>query len=357
MTPASASSRRTTRRRSISVRPDRRRRPIPRTSGSRSASRSSAAVPPGSPAPIKLMQTARGRAGADRAARRGAGGGDREGQGLRRAHAERREHASRRRCGSCSRTSTRRTGRSSTRRSTKDAVYLLTKKAALPLKPMPPNFRNHGNYVTSVSKLSPLPRRAGGGEGRLHPHRDGRRQAAGRGPASSAASAPATAAAARTARQLGNFEPGSDVVAKATVLAEGTLGHLTQARDRLLRPRTASCRSAGSSASRRSGRSRSRSTGSSTRWAGRCASGAKYNEFGGSFIYPMGEDKLCIGMVIGLDYTDATLSCHDLLQEFKTHPFVEEDARGRQARRLGREDDPLGRLLLDAAKPHGARAW
>src|ERR671920_644446 len=35
----------------------------------------------------------------------------------------------------------------------KDAVYLLTSKAALPLKPMPPNFRNHGNYVTSVSKL------------------------------------------------------------------------------------------------------------------------------------------------------------------------------------------------------------
>ena len=26
-------------------------------------------------------------------------------------------------------------------------------KMALPLKPMPPNFRNHGNYVTSVAKL------------------------------------------------------------------------------------------------------------------------------------------------------------------------------------------------------------
>src|SRR3954451_22584258 len=37
---------------------------------------------------------------------------------------------------------------------TKDAIYLLTKRAALPLVPMPPNFRNHGNYGTSVSKLS-----------------------------------------------------------------------------------------------------------------------------------------------------------------------------------------------------------
>src|SRR5918997_5575172 len=37
---------------------------------------------------------------------------------------------------------------------TKDAVYLLTERMALPLKPMPPNFRNHGNYVVSVAKLS-----------------------------------------------------------------------------------------------------------------------------------------------------------------------------------------------------------
>src|SRR5918999_6279896 len=36
---------------------------------------------------------------------------------------------------------------------TKDAVYFLTKRRALPLVPMPPNFRNHGNYVTSVAKL------------------------------------------------------------------------------------------------------------------------------------------------------------------------------------------------------------
>lgn len=33
--------------------------------------------------------------------------------------------------------------------------------------------------------------------------------------------------------------------------------------------------------------------------------GAKYREFGGSWIYPMGEDRVSIGFVIGLDYTDA----------------------------------------------------
>src|SRR5215204_1023939 len=37
---------------------------------------------------------------------------------------------------------------------TKDAVYVLTPKRAIPMKPPPPGFRNHGNYVTSVSKLA-----------------------------------------------------------------------------------------------------------------------------------------------------------------------------------------------------------
>src|ERR1044072_4970519 len=36
---------------------------------------------------------------------------------------------------------------------TKDAVYLLTPKKAIPVKPPPPGFKNHGNYVTSVAKL------------------------------------------------------------------------------------------------------------------------------------------------------------------------------------------------------------
>src|SRR4051812_50107260 len=50
--------------------------------------------------------------------------------------------------------------------------------------------------------------------------------------------------------------------------------------------------------------------------------GRKYREFGGSFIYPMGDDMVTVGMVVGLDYRDAELSVHDLLQELKTHPLV-----------------------------------
>ena len=70
--------------------------------------------------------------------------------------------------------------------------------------------------------------------------------------------------------------------------------------------------------------------------------GPKYNEFGGSFIYPMGEDKLCIGMVAGLDTTDATFSCHDLLQQLKTHPFIRDLLEGGKRVGWGAKTIPSG---------------
>jgi electron-transferring-flavoprotein dehydrogenase len=203
---------------------------------------------------------------------------------------------------------------------TKDAVYLLTRKRAIPLKPMPPNFRNDGNYVTSIAKLGRfLGEKAEEAGVYLLTEtaadkllvsdrivRGVRSGDKGRG---------------RDGEELANFEPGSDVIAKATVLAEGTQGHLTGAAidyfglEGLLpqrwelgvkevwevpKPLDRVIHTMG--------------------WPLRKA--AKHNEFGGSFIYPMGEDKVCIGLVVGLDYTDATFSVHDSLQELKTHPFV-----------------------------------
>ena len=55
--------------------------------------------------------------------------------------------------------------------------------------------------------------------------------------------------------------------------------------------------------------------------------GPKYREFGGSFIYPMG-DMVTLGMVVGLDYSDVELSVHGLLQELKTHPLVRKILEG-----------------------------
>ena len=222
----------------------------------------------------------------------------------------------------------------------KDAVYLLTEKHALPLKPMPPNFKNHGNYVTSVAKLSRFLADKAEEMGAyiltettadkllvedqiVRGIRSGDR---GRG---------------REGQELGNFEPGMDLVAKGTVLAEGTLGHLTYgALDHfdingldpqrwelgvkeiweVEEPLDQVIHTMG--------------------WPLRKA--AKYKEFGGSFIYPMEDNKICIGFVVGLDYTDATLSVHDLLQQFKLHPFVKKILKGGKRVGWGAKTIPAG---------------
>ena len=223
---------------------------------------------------------------------------------------------------------------------TKDAVYLLTKRTALPLKPMPPNFRNHGNYVTSVAKLGRFLAEKAEEAGvyilsetaadkllvsdRIV--RGVRSGDKGRG---------------KEGEELSNFEPVSDVVARATVLAEGTLGHLTGAALdyfdlhgpdpqrwelgvkevwEVSKPLDRVIHTMGWPLRKR----------------------PKYNEFGGSFIYPMGEDRVCIGMVIGLDNTDATISCHDLLQELKTHPFVRKILEGGKRVAWGAKTIPSG---------------
>jgi len=223
---------------------------------------------------------------------------------------------------------------------TKDATYFLTSKAAVPLKPPPPNFRKEGYYTLSVSKLgrflSEKAEEAGVYilsetaatkllvEDRIVKGvRSGDR---GRG---------------KEGEELGNFEPGSDVIAKATVLAEGTLGHLTYAAfdyfdmhgsdpqawelgvkevwevpkplDRVIH-----------------------TLGWPLRWSPR------YKEAGGSFIYPMGEDKVCLGLVVGLDYTDATFSVHDALQMFKGHPFVKKILEGGKRVGWGAKTIPSG---------------
>jgi electron-transferring-flavoprotein dehydrogenase len=223
---------------------------------------------------------------------------------------------------------------------TKDAVYFLTSKVAVPLKPMPPNFRNHGNYVTSISRLGRfLAEKAEEAgvyilsetaadkllvEDRIV--RGVRSGDKGRG---------------REGEELANFEPGSDLVAKATVLAEGTQGHLTGAAlDYFdLRGPDAQRWELGVKEVWEVPNPLDRvihTLGWPLRWR------PKYKEAGGSFIYPMGEDKVCIGLVVGLDTTDATFSVHDALQQLKTHPFVKRILEGGKRIGWGAKTIPSG---------------
>ena len=62
-------------------------------------------------------------------------------------------------------------------------------------------------------------------------------------------------------------------------------------------------------------------------------------------MYPMGDDWLTIGLVVGLEHHDASLSVHDLLQQFKTHPMIRELLKGGEREAWGAKTIPEGGLL------------
>jgi electron-transferring-flavoprotein dehydrogenase len=140
---------------------------------------------------------------------------------------------------------------------------------------------------------------------------------------------------------LPNFEAGSDVTARVTILAEGTQGYLTGAAlERFgLQGENPQVWALGVKEVWRVPQPLRRVI-HTLGWPLRGRS--KYREFGGSFIYPLGEDQVTIGMVVGLDYRDAALSVHDLLQELKTHPRIRRILAGGERLQWGAKTIPEG---------------
>jgi electron-transferring-flavoprotein dehydrogenase len=223
-----------------------------------------------------------------------------------------------------------------------ESVYFLMSRRAVRM-PTPPTMRNHGNFVASLAELgrwlSEQAEEAGAmilpettaskllaGELRVRGVRTGDK---GRG---------------RNGEELANFEPGSDVLARVTVLAEGTQGHLTGvALKRFgLEGENPQVWALGVKEVWKVARPLDRVI-HTMGWPLRAA--AKYREFGGSFIYPMGEEMVTLGMVVGLDYRDPELSVHDLLQELKTHPLVRGLLDGGERIAWGAKTIPEGGFL------------
>jgi electron-transferring-flavoprotein dehydrogenase len=145
----------------------------------------------------------------------------------------------------------------------------------------------------------------------------------------------------REGERLPNFEAGSDIVARVTILAEGTQGHLTGAAlDRFgLRGEHPQVWALGVKEVWRVAKPLDRVI-HTMGWPLR--PGRRFREFGGSFVYPLGDDMVTIGLVVGLDYRDAELSVHDLLQELKTHPRIRRILVGGERLQWGAKTIPEG---------------
>jgi electron-transferring-flavoprotein dehydrogenase len=214
---------------------------------------------------------------------------------------------------------------------TKESIYALpNSKLKLPVPIFAaPNFKNHGNEVISVAALARYQQKlvedAGAyvltetsatqlivEDGAVVGVRSGDK---GRG---------------KDGEPLRNFEPGTDIKAEVTVLAEGCWGHLTGAAIKefgLAEDRDPQVWELGVKEIWKVKKPLDRVIHTIGPWPVKLS--AKYGQIGGTWLYPMkdektGDDLVSIGFVIDLEYADATTSAHDLLQLFKLHPLCKE---------------------------------
>ena len=216
---------------------------------------------------------------------------------------------------------------------TEDHVYMLTARGRLPLPIVPPPLQNHGNYVISLNQLVKWLAR----------------QAEARGvdvlagfPGAEMLYEGDRVVGVRTGdkgidkhgKKKGNYEAGVDLRAKVTILAEGARGSLTKQlvpRLRLDEGRFPQVYT----------------IGVKELWEvpkGRLKKGAVIHTmgypldnrtFGGGFIYGFTEERISLGLVVGLDYRDPFLDPHGLFQKMKEHPLVRNLLEGGKLIRYG----------------------
>jgi electron-transferring-flavoprotein dehydrogenase len=220
-----------------------------------------------------------------------------------------------------------------------EKVLTLTATKAKPLPFIPPPLANHGNVIVALSnvvrwmkeKVESLGVMVAEGYGGDQLLIEGNRVAGvrlidqGRNPDGSEGS---------------SFAPGAEIRAKVTVLAEGTRGSLTKAlvdRMKLAGPNP-----------------QIYGTGVKELWevpAGRLAKGTVIHSagwplpdscYGGSWIYAQSDTRLSIGFVTALDGGPPGLDPYEMMQTWKTHPFVRPILEGGSVIKGGAKTVPEG---------------
>ena len=221
-----------------------------------------------------------------------------------------------------------------------DHVVFLTKNRKFGFPIVPPPLQNHGNYIISLNKFT----RWFGKE----VEKSGVDIFAGFAGSDLLVEGDAVVGVRTGGKGIGkqgnkkpNFEPGIDICAKLTILAEGARGSLTKQlvkRFNLDGRRNPQVYAAGvkevwdvPKEKKTSGR-----VIHTMGWP------LRNEEFGGGFIYNMSDGRVSIGFVVGLDYLDPRLDPHQRFQEFKTHPYIRSILEGGALYSYGAKTIPEG---------------
>jgi len=223
---------------------------------------------------------------------------------------------------------------------TDSAALFFTEKSSFRFPITPPPFQNQGNYVVSLSKLVKwlgekveaagvnVFKEFGGAQ--LIYDRDG-----------IGGVITEDKGIDKNGKPKDNFQPGYELKAKVTVLAEGTRGSLTKELvakkklDNIINPQ-------------------SYGLGIKELWdvqPGKIQTGyvahtlgypVPSSMYGGGWIYGLSNNRVSIGLVIALEYADPRFDPHATFQKWKTNPFVANLLGGGKLARYGAKSLPYG---------------
>jgi electron-transferring-flavoprotein dehydrogenase len=222
---------------------------------------------------------------------------------------------------------------------TGDAAYVFTEKSSYKLPVTPPPLANHGNFVISLNKLvkwlGGLVEKKGINVFTQFAGRELIYEKNG-----IAGVITDDKGVDKNGKPKANFTPGYELRAKVTVLAEGPRGSLTKdlvGRLQLdgLNPQVYGL-------------------GIKELWdvqPGRIATGYVAHTlgwplptdiYGGGWVYGLRDNRVSLGMVVGLEYKNPLFDPHEAFQKFKTHPFVRKILEGGKLVRYGAKTVPYG---------------
>jgi electron-transferring-flavoprotein dehydrogenase len=228
----------------------------------------------------------------------------------------------------------------------KEAVYVLTAGGKMRL-PTPPTMQNHGYYVASICEIVRwLGQQAdalgvnvftGFPAGSLLT--DGNRVTGVRTAASGLG---------RDGQPLGSYMAPNDLSAKVTALSEGTRGLLSQAwlEWQQVGSENPQIFALGVKEIWETKRPLDRVI-HTLGWP------LPRDAFGGSFCYPLEPNLVALGIVVGLDYGDAGLDIHVLLQRLKGHPLFKAYLEGGEMVEWGAKTIPEGGYYALPARRSG----
>ena len=227
-----------------------------------------------------------------------------------------------------------------------EKVLFLTENRAMRI-PTPPSMRNHGFYTASISEIVRwLGEQAEGLGVNVFPGF----------PVDSLLVEGSAVKGVRTTptglQRDGEpgpqHEPAADITAQVTVLSEGTRGPLTQAylRWQDIGSENPQIFALGVKEVWET-KEPLESVVHTLGWP------LPRDAFGGSWMYPLSKNRVSLGLVVGLDYKDAGLDTHELLQRMKLHPFFRKYLEGGEMVEWGAKTIPEGGYYALPERRHG----